>query len=51
MTDGGDRIRTAGFMVLPDTNADDPDAQDVPFEEVNSGQLVNIYYVEFIEDL
>ncbi|KAG8731422.1 hypothetical protein FRC10_001761, partial [Ceratobasidium sp. 414] len=39
------------FTVLPDANADDPNAPDVPFEEVNYSRLMNIYYVEFIEDL
>ncbi|KAG9083927.1 hypothetical protein FRC06_004312 [Ceratobasidium sp. 370] len=39
------------FTVLPDTNADDLDAPDVLFKEVNYGRLMNIYYVEFIENL
>ncbi|KAG8717826.1 hypothetical protein FRC08_006555 [Ceratobasidium sp. 394] len=52
MTDGGARDNSfVRFTVLPDANADDDTASDVPFEEVNYGRLINVYYVEFIEDL
>ncbi|QRW12243.1 Transposase family Tnp2 protein [Ceratobasidium sp. AG-Ba] len=37
------------FTVLPDENASN-DGSDIPYEEVNYGQLINIYYFEFITD-
>ncbi|QRV91910.1 Transposase family Tnp2 protein [Ceratobasidium sp. AG-Ba] len=37
------------FTVLPDENASN-DGSDTPYEEVNYGQLINIYYFEFITD-
>ncbi|KAG9083543.1 hypothetical protein FRC06_004487 [Ceratobasidium sp. 370] len=48
------RVRDTSFVmftVLPDANADDPDVPDVLFKEVNYSWLMNIYYVEFIENL
>ncbi|KAG9074683.1 hypothetical protein FS749_013732 [Ceratobasidium sp. UAMH 11750] len=47
-------VRDNSFVritALPDANADDVLGPDVPFEEVNYGRLMNIYYVEFTEDL
>ncbi|QRW11276.1 hypothetical protein RhiLY_10275 [Ceratobasidium sp. AG-Ba] len=37
------------FTVLPDANASN-DGSDVAYEEVNYGQLIGIYYLEFITD-
>ncbi|KAG8729871.1 hypothetical protein FRC12_020657 [Ceratobasidium sp. 428] len=39
------------FTVLPDANASDSEDDDMPYEEVNYGRLINIYYIEFITDL
>ncbi|QRV83012.1 Transposase family Tnp2 protein [Ceratobasidium sp. AG-Ba] len=39
------------LVLLPDENADEESMSDVPIEEVYYGQLIDIYYVEFIEDL
>ncbi|QRW01118.1 Transposase family Tnp2 protein [Ceratobasidium sp. AG-Ba] len=38
------------FTVLPDLNADN-DGDDIPYEQVNYGRLIGIYYFEFITDL
>ncbi|KAG8703712.1 hypothetical protein FRC09_003998 [Ceratobasidium sp. 395] len=38
------------FTVLPDANAEN-DEDDAPYEEVNYGRLINIYYIEFITNL
>ncbi|QRV83928.1 Retrovirus-related Pol polyprotein from transposon [Ceratobasidium sp. AG-Ba] len=38
------------FTVLPDLNADNS-GEDIPYEQVNYGQLIGIYYFEFITDL
>ncbi|QRV77093.1 Transposase family Tnp2 protein [Ceratobasidium sp. AG-Ba] len=37
------------FTVLPDANASNNGSDD-PYEEVNYGQLIGIYYLEFITD-
>ncbi|QRV99729.1 Transposase family Tnp2 protein [Ceratobasidium sp. AG-Ba] len=37
------------FTVLPDANTSN-DGSDTPYEEVNYGQLIGIYYLEFIMD-
>ncbi|KAG8749984.1 hypothetical protein FRC11_010871, partial [Ceratobasidium sp. 423] len=66
LTGNGDRFHTAGLItrnqeardnlfvryeILPDTNASLPDAPDVPIWQVYYGQLLNIYYIEFITDI
>ncbi|QRW06821.1 Transposase family Tnp2 protein [Ceratobasidium sp. AG-Ba] len=38
------------FTVLPDANMNDVNGPDIPYEEVNYGQLIGIYYLEFITD-
>ncbi|QRV93624.1 Transposase family Tnp2 protein [Ceratobasidium sp. AG-Ba] len=38
------------FTVLPDLNATN-NGDDTPYEQVNYGQLIGIYYFEFITDL
>ncbi|KAG8697754.1 hypothetical protein FRC11_014863 [Ceratobasidium sp. 423] len=39
------------YEILPDANASLPDAPDVPVRRVYYGQLLNIYYIEFITDI
>jgi hypothetical protein len=39
------------YELLPDANISIQDALDVPVRRVYYGQLLNIYYVEFITDL
>ncbi|EUC56942.1 transposase family Tnp2 protein [Rhizoctonia solani AG-3 Rhs1AP] len=66
LTGDGDRFRIAALIednrdardnsfvryeLLPDANASLPDASDVMVRRVHYGQLLNIYYVEFITDV
>ncbi|QRW02701.1 Transposase family tnp2 [Ceratobasidium sp. AG-Ba] len=66
LADDGDRIRTVGalrtdtdgrdntymrYELLPDRNARWRMREDRPYVQVNYGQLLDIYYLEFIEDL
>ncbi|QRV90391.1 hypothetical protein RhiJN_18409 [Ceratobasidium sp. AG-Ba] len=66
LADDGDRIRTVGalradtdgrdntyirYELLPDRNARWRRRSDRPYVQVNYGQLLDIYYLEFIEDL
>ncbi|KAG8719179.1 hypothetical protein FRC11_003407, partial [Ceratobasidium sp. 423] len=39
------------YKILPDANTSLPDAPDVPIQRVYYGQLLNIYYIEFITDI
>ncbi|KAG8708108.1 hypothetical protein FRC11_006783, partial [Ceratobasidium sp. 423] len=66
LTGNGDHFCTAGLImhnqeacnnsfmryeILPNANASLPDAPNVPIQQVYYGQLLNIYYIEFITDI